>query len=459
MNRKYALCTLLAFGMAELAHAAVEGLDAESALASADTYTVLVKTTVRYPFGDDSKGRSKGAGFVVDRKRGWILTNAHVTSRSVASIMVSFHGGEPIASRRVYVDPFLDLAILEVPLAMLPTEATEARLDCSDSPRAGIPVVAYGHPGGHLFTGTKGIISGVSSRYSSELLQTDAPINPGNSGGPLINLSTGAVAGINTASATSLQNTNFALAARYACPVLDLLRAGKNPSPPKSDWRFFTDSEEGSKVKVAHPGKFGESLGIKAGDVILSVNGGPKPKNETQVLHAMRGALNDLRISIERRGSTISLKGRAEPEPNVLDQPGLLVAGMLLTEFDKRIVREVDFKGVWVEFVDKGSEAEASEVTANTILVSVNGIPTPNLAAAAVALSTAAAGNAPAVLVFKKGGNISASGLFNWLERRLVISDVIRIRVGDLDEKAHKDFVTSAKLANYGTVAESGGRP
>lgn len=414
--------------------AAAAPVDAETALTNADTYTVLVKTTVRYPFGEDTKGRSRGAGFIVDRERGWIITNAHVASRSVASITVSFRGGDPINARRLYVDPFLDLAVLAVPPATLPARTTEARLECGDLPRAGVPVVAYGHPGNHLFTGTKGIISGVSSRYDIELLQTDAPINPGNSGGPLINLHSGEIAGINTASASYLQNTNFALASRFACPVIELLRSNKDPSPPKADWRFFTDTEESRRVKVANPGKLGQRLGIQSGDVIVSINGSRTPGNETQLLHTMRGKLGELKIDVERQGKIIRLVGSVEPEPRTLDKAGLLADGMLITEFDKRIAREVELKGVWLEFVDKGSEAEASDIVANTILVSVNGTATPSLDAAKSELSAAAASKEPAVLVFKKvGGSINASGLFSWLERRITISSIRKVRVGEMD--------------------------
>lgn len=430
---------LLARAVSVLALAANAGLaaaqDAEAALADADTYTVLIRTTVRYPFGEDGQGRSRGAGFVVDRDRGWILTNAHVTSRSVATITVNFRGGEPITARRVYVDPILDLAVIAIPPASLPPQTREAQLDCGELPRAGAPVVAYGHPGGFSFTGTKGIISGVSAKVDGELLQTDAPINPGNSGGPLINLSSGRIAGINTSSMRSMQNTNFALATRFACPVVDLLRAGRNPSPPRADWRFFAESDDSDRIKVALPGRTGEELGLMAGDVIASVNGSnARPANETQLIHAMRGRLDALRIEVDRDGERITLSGQIEPEPSVLDKTGLYVAGMLLSEVDRRLTREVDAAGMWVEFVTKGGAAEAAEVSAGTILVSVNSTPTPNLKAARAALLAAAESTKPARLVLKRAAySAYSSGLFHWTERQLLIREVKSVRVGEAD--------------------------
>lgn len=412
------------------------GQDAESALANADAYTVVVKTIIRQPFGEESKGRSMGAGFLIDLKRGWILTNAHVASRSQASITAKFRSSDPMPARRVYVDPFIDLAILSIPPEKIPQGSQEARLDCGELPKSGVPVVAYGHPGGLYFTGTKGIISGVSAKYEMELLQTDASINRGNSGGPLINLSSGQVAGISTASVSGLKNVNFALASRFACPIIDLLKEGKNPSPPKADWVFYSGTEETSILKVAKAGDFGKKLGVKPGDVILSISGSPKPTNETQLMHYMRGKLGDMRVDVERDGRILSLHAATEAEPDILAQEALLSAGMLMTAFDPRLVQDIRLEGVMVNNVDKGSAAELADISSGTMLVSVNGIPTPSLEAAFQALTSASSTENESILVFKRfGDNLSPmnGSLFAWRERKVVIGDVKRIRAGEGD--------------------------
>ena len=201
--------------------------EAEKALEKADAFTVRIKTTIVYPFGQDKRGTFKGAGFVVDKERGWIATNAHVASRSAASLTVAFRDQAPIRAKRLYVDPFLDLAILQGPREALPKTASEAKLDCSGAPKAGTPVVAYGHPNGLAFTGTQGIISGVTSRYDNEYLQTDATLNPGNSGGPLVNLH-GQVIGISSAKIVSEQyeGMGFAIPITGAKSIIDDLLAG-----------------------------------------------------------------------------------------------------------------------------------------------------------------------------------------------------------------------------------------
>ena len=56
----------------------------------AKAYTVKVRTRVEYPFGKDKRGSFSGAGFLIDREAGWIITNAHVSSRNPANIEIAF---------------------------------------------------------------------------------------------------------------------------------------------------------------------------------------------------------------------------------------------------------------------------------------------------------------------------------------------------------------------------------
>ncbi len=248
------------------------------------TYTVEIKSTVRWPLSDEKKGTAKGAGFLVDRQRGWIMSNAHVAARSPSSLSLNFHGEDTIPAEKIYVDPYLDIAVLRVDPAAIPAFAQESRIHCESLPEVGTPVVAMGHPGGFSFTATKGVISGSTARMSTEFLQTDAPINPGNSGGPLISQDTGEIVGINTAIIKGSQNTNFAVASKYACTILSLLREGKDPSPIQGGWALLKEQNEPKQTRVAtiRPGL--PSLGAEPADVFLEVGSERiRPKNETQL--------------------------------------------------------------------------------------------------------------------------------------------------------------------------------
>src|SRR5258706_6679392 len=121
-------------------------------------YTVQVRATVPVPFDGDRKGSGLGAGFVVDAARGWIMTNAHVVGRSPSRIEVAFHDAEFAEATKVYVDPFLDLAIIRAPDRTDTKGIAEPRLECDSMPSVGHAVGAFGHPWRLQFTGTRGII-------------------------------------------------------------------------------------------------------------------------------------------------------------------------------------------------------------------------------------------------------------------------------------------------------------
>jgi len=248
--------------------------DDEKIFQDAQKYTVEIDTGIKIPFMEDEKGSSSGAGFLVDKKRGWILTNAHVASYSPSISQIAFFNHDFKTAKKIYVDPYLDLAILKVSPSDIPEEAVNASLECKDLPSVGHPVGAFGHPWDYSFTGTRGIISGLTSKVGGEMLQTDAPINNGNSGGPLISLKTGRIIGISTSKVDSddNQNTNFAEQIIYACRVLKILRDGGNPSPPELNVIFQEDIENNGKLIVAKSYLKKDQLQLEEGDIIQKVH-------------------------------------------------------------------------------------------------------------------------------------------------------------------------------------------
>jgi S1-C subfamily serine protease len=256
----------------------------EDAFEEARNWTVQIRTSVSRPFSQDEVGSFQGAGLVVDAQRGWVLTNAHVASRSYSSMTVTFEGGQPLPARRVYVDPHLDLAVIAYDPAALDHTPSEPKLDCRASPPVGHPVGAFGHPWGFRFTGTRGITSAVTSRLGPLMLQTDAPINSGNSGGPLISLVTGRVVGINAASMAKGQSEglSFAVPMPYACTIVGLLKKGIDPSPPASLVDFAIDDNDEPTLLVARSRLPAGTLDLRAGDQLVALGSPPRrPANES----------------------------------------------------------------------------------------------------------------------------------------------------------------------------------
>ncbi len=241
------------------------------------------------PDGPPAAERSLGSGMIVD-KRGYILTNNHVVENAT-KIQVEIHGDSTKYTAKVVgTDEETDLAVIKIePAGELPV----AKLGNSDGVQVGDWVLAIGSPFGLQATVTAGIISAKDrheyglGRQFQRFLQTDAAINPGNSGGPLVDLA-GQVIGINTAIMTGsrgYEGVGFALPSNTAINVYNQIishgrvtrgsigvsfteERGTNPITLKA-----LGATNGVVIEDVTPGSPAEKAGLKAGDVITSVNG------------------------------------------------------------------------------------------------------------------------------------------------------------------------------------------
>ena len=350
---------------------------AEHAFADAARYTVSISVSTDYSFIESEKGGWTGAGFLVDRERRWVLTNAHVAGYTDAKILVAFKGGPRVAAKAKFVDNFVDVAVLELPEGSIPTEAREARLACEGTPAVGSDLGAFGHPLGYAFTATRGIMAGVSRSKEYPQLQTDAPISPGNSGGPLIDLSTGVVVGINTASAGErrAQNMNFAVIASEACQVLELLRAGKPATVPKLTTTFAYDEDDVETLTVAVDPVIEDGFGLKAGDTVLGLtNDTRKFESAPDFLLALRGRSGKTSIDIERAGKRMTVDANLTPSLQFVGRRGLLLSGAVFASHSLKEIATPDEAGTLiVHQVEPGSTAELHEVRFGSFVVSVDG--------------------------------------------------------------------------------------
>ena len=373
----------------------------ESVFRDALRYTVQIRTSIGIPYDTETKGSSIGAGFVVDASRGWIVTNAHVAGRAPSKTKVAFYEREFAAARKVYVDPFLDLAILEVGEEIRNARAIEAPLDCNGKPQTGNPVSAFGHPNGVRFLGTRGIVSGESVQNETEMLPVDAAISTGNSGGPLISLVNGRVIGINT-EVSAETRTGYALPIPYVCRVIELLKEGKNPSPPSFPFELFTGIGNKPKLRVARSYATAEAPQILAGDEIVGVAGfSGRLVNETQLVNALRGNLDKVRLIVKRDGRELELPGRFSPEPLVTNLRTLWTAGVLFARNPRQFsTPDMPFPPVAVVYVEKGTPGDFEEIESGSFVVSADGKPVATLEDLQVILNQCASENRPARFVF-----------------------------------------------------------
>lgn len=367
------LCTI-SFWITAVAHA---DSVAEQAFADAARYTVRISASTDFSFIESDKGGWTGAGFLVDRARRWVLTNAHVAGYTEAKILVAFKGGARVAAKAKFVDNFVDVAVLELPEGAIPAGAHEAKLACEGTPAVGSDLGAFGHPLGYAFTATRGIMAGVSRAKGYPQLQTDAPISPGNSGGPLIELSSGDVVGINTASSGErrAQNMNFAVIASEACQVLELLRAGKSATIPKTTTTFALDEDSVETLTVATDPDRDDGFGLRAGDTVLGIAGDDRKfESSPEFLLALRGRSGKTPIDIERAGKRVTVEANLAPSLQYVGRRGLSLSGAVFAPLKLYQVSDQDDAGILtVHQVEPGSTADLHQVRFGSYVVSVDG--------------------------------------------------------------------------------------
>lgn len=402
--------------------AALAQSTAEQAFDGARAWTVEVKGSVATPFIEDEQGSYSGAGLVVDAKRGWVLTNAHIASHSPSRLAVAFQGTRAMPARRVYVDPYLDLAVIAYDPARLDTLPTEPVLDCESFPSVGHPVGAFGHPWGFRFTGTRGITSAITSRMGPTMLQTDAPINAGNSGGPLISLETGKVVGVNAAKIASqgVEGLSFAVPMPYACSILALLAAGEDPSPPAPLVDFAIDEYGDQTLLVARSRLPAGTLDLRAGDTVVAVAPDSTLDGVTDLYDALRGGLGQVALVVERDGKTVTITGSWPKASLVTERRGVSVAGALFAGSESMAGGHLDPSlALMVHHVEPGSPAEGADLQPFDLLVSIDGKPIPSLQALEDAVKAATSAKRPLDLMLLRFGSEDGGHLFDYQRRQV----------------------------------------
>lgn len=419
---------LLLFALTLTLTPAFAGPSGENVFEEAKQWTVQIRTAVDRAFIEDSQGSASGAGILIDAKRGWILTNAHVASHSFSEITVVFQDQRPLRGERVYVDPYLDLAVVAYDPKELPGKPPEPALDCATIPVVGHPVGAFGHPWGFRFTGTRGIASAVTSRLGPTMLQTDAPINHGNSGGPLISLETGRVVGVNAATLRKdkAEGINFAVPMPYACTIIELLQRGHDPSPPADLVDFSVDEDGEQTLLVARSRLPNGSLDLRVGDIVLAV-GTPAGdvSSQTELVDSLRGGLGDVTLRVKRDGKQTVIRGNWPAATRVTERQALWISGALFADAEVMTSGQLSSApGLMVHHIEPGSVAEIVELHILDLVVSADGTPVDSLATLQQLAEHAAAEKRHLSLLLLRLASDDQPKLFVYQSRLLDASDI-----------------------------------
>jgi len=226
----------------------------------------------------------QGSGFFISAD-GYAVTNNHVVDKA-EHVDVTTDDGKTYTAKVIGTDTRTDVALIKV----------EGRNDfpfvhlADKSPRIGDWVLAVGNPFGLGGTVTAGIVSArgrdIGAGPYDDFIQIDAAVNKGNSGGPTFDVD-GNVIGVNTAIFSPSGGSvgiAFDIPAETVKVVVAQLKdhgavtrgwIGVQIQPVTAEIAESLGLKNAHGALVAEPqsGSPAQKAGIKAGDVIVSVNG------------------------------------------------------------------------------------------------------------------------------------------------------------------------------------------
>lgn len=241
---------------------------------------------------------SEGTGIVMsasgDKTVTYIITCAHVIDAKNPKITVQTADGTQYDGFVVGLDAKTDIGVVRVNS----TDLKPADFADSSNVEVGDTVYAIGNPGGMQFFGsfTNGMVSAIGRPVDSPVgyevacIQHTAPINPGNSGGALVN-EYGQVIGINSSkiASTDYEGMGFAVPSATVKEIVDeLIKNGVVTNRPVLGVNVALSSQSqvySIIVKVNNlptgsviidtimDGSDLKNKGVKAGDMIIKVNG------------------------------------------------------------------------------------------------------------------------------------------------------------------------------------------
>lgn len=329
--------------------------------------------------------KALGSGVIIDGFKGYVVTNSHVVDHAI-SIQVQLSDGRRFNARVIGKDPRSDIALIQLIKA---NRLVSIKIANSDLLKVGDYAVAIGNPFGLGDTVTTGIVSalgrsGLNVDNYENFIQTDAAINRGNSGGALVNLN-GELIGINTAifapdggnigigfaiPSNMVKNltTQMVVYGQVRRGELGIMGTELNAELAKI---LKVNIQKGAFVSQVLPKSSAYKSGIRAGDVIVSINNKYVPS--FAALRAEIGSLpvfTKVRLGLIRNGKLFYvIVVLQESKEDVIDSAALYIGieGANLSNYSKNNER-----GVKVNQVKFNSSAYRIGLKKDDIILGVN---------------------------------------------------------------------------------------
>jgi len=300
-------------------------------------------------------------------------------------MVVTLEDGREYEATKIGSDTESDIALLQIEA----DDLVEVKLANSDSLRVGDFAVAIGNPFGLSHTVTSGIVSalgrsGLNIEGYEDFIQTDAAINQGNSGGALVNLN-GELIGINTAilgASGGNVGIGFAIPSNMMKNLVDQIiehgevRRGSlgisgRPLDAGLAKAQQLDVKQGAYVMQVMDDTAASKAGIKAGDVITSINGSDiSGFHELRSKIATLGEGREVKLGIYRDGKVKTVEVTLDGASGVTATGEELHPAFQGAELEN--VQKNSNKGVEVTSVDPRSPSARVGLEEGDVIMQVN---------------------------------------------------------------------------------------
>ncbi|HHB2152458.1 TPA: serine endoprotease DegQ [Escherichia albertii] len=343
-------------------------------------------------FGDDLPEQPAqpfeglGSGVIINANKGYVLTNNHVINQA-QKISIQLNDGREFDAKLIGGDDQSDIALLQI---QNPGKLTQIAIADSDKLRVGDFAVAVGNPFGLGQTATSGIISalgrsGLNLEGLENFIQTDASINRGNSGGALLNLN-GELIGINTAILApggGSVGIGFAIPSNMARTLAQQLidfgeikrgLLGIKGTEMSADIAkaFNLDVQRGAFVSEVLPGSGSAKAGIKAGDIITSLNG--KPLNSFAELRSRIATTEPgtkVKLGLLRNGKPLEVEVTLDTSTSSSASAEMITPALEGATLSDSQLKDGG-KGIKIDEVVKGSPAAQAGLQKDDMIIGVN---------------------------------------------------------------------------------------
>lgn len=379
--------------MIEKAMPAIVNIAIKGTISTADL--IIDKKNKRTLPPKPKKFESIGSGVIIDAKKGYIVTNAHVI-QNADLITITLQNGRRVTAKPIGADSASDVALLQIDAPNLPS----IPLGDSLKLKVGDFVVAIGNPFGlnsygNNQTATFGMVSALQRNTLNiegieNFIQTDAAINPGNSGGALVNQQ-GELIGINTAILAPYGGNvgiGFAIPINMVKDVVNqLIHYGsvkrglmgvyvQHLTPEMAQAFNLAASTKGALITQVNNNSPAEKAGLKVGDIITHINRTPiTDANQVKTVISLLRVGSTVNMTVIRNKKSINLRAivaSIKEHEEQIKQSNPYFFGLALNEYEQQLPLHGVVKGIQISGASESSSAWRQGLRPGDIITHIN---------------------------------------------------------------------------------------